>query len=417
MIRRNFLSLIPGSLALSLGFPKAIFADEKNVITSSNYDNRAYWVKTLARIADPVLVNLSKNTLKKNMPVEVNPVSKNDRSNSTYLEALGRLMAGLAPWLELGIDDTTEGKEREKYINLSLLSIKNAVDPNSPDCLIFSSNPYSQALVDVAFLAQSFIRAPKQLWEPLPVPTKKRVVDFIKASRAIKPGYNNWLLFTAMVEAFLMKFGEEYDNVRLDYGLKKHEEWYLGDGMYSDGPNFHLDYYNSYVIHPMLLDIAKVMLDSKKMSQEEYNKIVQRAVRYSEFQEAMISPEGTFPVIGRSKSYRFSAFQTLGMVSLIKKLPIDIKPAQVRSALSLVIGRIMEAPGTYDKNGWLQIGFAGHQPKIADKYISTGSLYMVSMGFLPLGLPATDEFWSAPATDWSSKKVYNGEDFIQSINH
>jgi len=158
-------------------------------------------------------------------------------------------------------------------------------------------------------------------------------------------------------------------------------------------------------------------LDNGSMKQEDYNKLLQKAVRYAEFQEAIISPEGTFPVIGRSKAYRFSALQTLGQIALLKKLPKDIEPAQVRSALSLVIGRIMESPGTYDKNGWLQIGFAGHQPKIADKYVSTGSLYMVSMGFLPLGLSVNDEFWTAPAADWSSKKVYQGEDFIQSLNH
>lgn len=418
MFRRNFLSLIQGSLALSLGLPKIGFATETEVEkTKQNHNSRAYWVQTLTRIADPVLINLSQGTLHENMPVEINPESKIDRTYATYLEAFGRLMAGLAPWLELGVDDTEEGKLRGKYIDLSIKSIKNAVDPNGTDSLVFAQKPFSQALVDTAFLAQGFIRAPKQLWEPLDAETKENVVAFMKASRVIKPGYNNWLLFSGMIEAFLMKFGQDYDNVRLDYALKKHEEWYVGDGMYSDGPNFHLDYYNSFVIHPMLLDISKVMLDNGVTSQEDYNKLAQRAVKYAEFQEAIISPEGTFPVIGRSKAYRFAAFQTLLQVALMKKLPKDISPAQVRSAMSLVIARSIEASGTFDKNGWLQIGFAGHQPKIADKYVSTGSLYMVSMGFLPLGLPPTDEFWIAPATDWSSKRVYQGEDFIQSLNH
>ncbi len=418
MFRRNFLSLIPGSMALSLGLPKLSFAAEaKGKKPKQNYNSRAYWVQTLTRIADPVLINLSQGTLHKNMPVEINPESKIDRAYATHLEAFSRLMAGLAPWLELGADDTEEGKLRGRYIDLSIKSIKNAVDPNGADSLVFSKKPFSQALVDTAFLAQGFIRAPKQLWEPLDAKTKRNVIEFMKASRVIKPGYNNWLLFTGMVEAFLMKFGEDYDIVRLEFGLKKHEEWYVGDGMYGDGANFHLDYYNSYVIQPMLLDIGKVMLDNGTMKQDEYNKLVQKAVRYAEFQEAIISPEGTFPVIGRSKAYRFSAFQTLGQITLMKKLPKDISPAQVRSAMSLVIARSIEASGTFDKNGWLQIGFAGHQPKIADKYVSTGSLYMVSMGFLPLGLPPTDEFWTAPAADWSSKRVYQGEDFIQSLNH
>ena len=43
--------------------------------------------------------------------------------------------------------------------------------------------------------------------------------------------------------------------MRVDYALRQHEQWYKGDGAYGDGPAFHWDYYNSFVIHPMLLDV------------------------------------------------------------------------------------------------------------------------------------------------------------------
>ena len=44
------------------------------------------------------------------MPVEAHATSK-DRPQYTYLEGLGRLLAGLAPWLELADDSTAEAKE------------------------------------------------------------------------------------------------------------------------------------------------------------------------------------------------------------------------------------------------------------------------------------------------------------------
>ncbi|WP_255537082.1 DUF2264 domain-containing protein [Desertivirga brevis] len=47
---------------------------------------------------------------------------------------------------------------------------------------------------------------------------------------------------------------------------------------------------------------------------------------------------------------------------------------------------------------------------MADFYITTGSLYITSLVFLPLGLPETDQFWSAPSSPWTSVKVWNGED-------
>jgi hypothetical protein len=69
----------------------------------------------------------------------------------------------------------------------------------------------------------------------------------------------------------------------------------------------------------------------------------------------------------------------------------------------------LDAPGSYTKEGWLAIGLAGSQHGLADFYITTGSLYIASNIFLPLGLPASDEFWSAPAAAWTSVKVWNGE--------
>ena len=78
--------------------------------------------------------------------------------------------------------------------------------------------------------------------------------------------------------------------------------------------------------------------------------------------------------------------------------------------MTAVIRRMIEAPGTFDADGWLTIGFAGHQPSIGESYISTGSLYLCTAGLIPLGLPATDEFWRAPAADWTSRKAWNGRD-------
>jgi hypothetical protein len=65
----------------------------------------------------------------------------------------------------------------------------------------------------------------------------------------------------------------------------------------------------------------------------------------------------------------------------------------------------------FDANGWLVLGFCGSQPSVADYYTSTGSLYLATLGFLPLGLPANDPFWSEPFTDWTSKKAWNSQPF------
>ncbi len=134
-------------------------------------------------------------------------------------------------------------------------------------------------------------------------------------------------------------------------------------------------------------------------------------VRYSEFLERMIAPDGTYPLFGRSITYRTGAFQALAQVALMEKLPDFIAPAQVRCGSTAVMHRMYDGCNNFDTNGWLVLGLCGHQPTAADTYTSTGSLYLATLGFLPLGLPAENKFWADPPGDWTSKKAWSGQPF------
>ena len=87
-------------------------------------------------------------------------------------------------------------------------------------------------------------------------------------------------------------------------------------------------------------------------------------------------------------------------------------PEQVRCALTAVMRRMIERPGTFDAKGWLTIGFAGHQPAMGEPYISTGSLYLCAAAWLPLGLSASDEFWAGAAKPWTAVKIWGGENMM-----
>lgn len=382
----------------------SLFALNGAAQTTTGAEDRAFWVESIVKISHPVLTNLSNNTLRKNMPYESLGKGPN---NFSQLEAVGRLICGIAPWLELGPDNTPEGKLRKKYIDLAVKGLKNGVNPSSPDYLVFGK-PY-QPLVDAAFLAQGLLRAPKQLWGNLDAQGKEWMITELKRSRAIKPWENNWLLFASTVEAALLEFTGECDVERLTYGVNKfRNEWYKGDGLYGDGPAFHMDYYNSYVIHPMLTDVLIVMKKHNVEGADFLDTQLARHTRYADQLERFISPEGTFPVVGRSIAYRFGAFHALSEACLIKILPKHVVPAQVRCALTAVIRNQLKSPKNFDANGWLRVGFTGEQLNMSESYINTGSVYLCAMGLLPLGLPATDEFWTAPAAEWTNKKAWNG---------
>lgn len=409
MQRKDFIKSA-GALGLSGAFARKMpTVDTLTMQAGSKTNDRQYWINIMTMIADPVLNSLSQGKLRKRMPVETRPgVKPSQRKPYTYLEAFGRLMTGIAPWLELGKDNTKEGKIRAKYIDLSRQSLANAVNPESPDFMDFDHG--SQPLVDAAFLAHALIKAPNELWHQSSRETRQNIIKALKSSRKITPYYSNWVLFSAMVEATLQKYDNSGDMVRMDLAVRAVEGWYMGDGVYGDGPEFHWDYYNSYVIQPFLLTILNIMQQEDSGYRSLYQTSLQRSQRYGEILQRSIAPDGTYPPIGRSITYRFAAFQLLSQIAWKQQLPDVLDPAGVRGSLTKVIRNVTEAPGTFDDEGWLRIGLYGHQPHLAESYISTGSLYMCSAVFLPLGLPADDKFWSADLEPSIAEKIWSGQD-------
>ena len=375
--------------------------------------DRKYWTDLAYQIAYPVLSNMSQGKLKENMLVEVSPNWDGRDKGVTYMETFGRLMAGIAPWLSLPDDDTEEGKLRKELREMALKSYANAVDPENPDYLLWRG--HGQALVDAAYVAESFLRAYDALWVPLDDDTKKRYIEEFTQLRRVDPPYTNWLLFSSTIESLLAKVGAECDEYRVNSAIRKTEEWYTGDGWYADGPEFSFDYYSSYVFHPMYLETLQAMKDAGRYTRIHYPKYYDRALKrtqkFSIVLERLISPEGTFPVFGRSIPYRMATMQPLALMAWYEKLPAGLSNGQVRNALTSVMHSMFDGKENFNEKGFLTIGFAGRQPNIADWYTNNGSLYMTSLAFLPLGLPATHPFWTDAPLPTTNQKAWSGKPF------
>lgn len=372
--------------------------------------DRQVWADLCYKISQPVLENMSKGNFQKDFPLELSPTWDGRDTKVAYLETFARLMAGISPWLALPDDGTPEGKQRKQLHEWAIQAYKNAVDPNSPDKITWLTNT-SQPLCDASYLVESFMRAPEATWGQLDEVTKKRYIEGLKSLRTIRPAYNNWLLFRAMVEVFFMSIGEDVDEYALSVGLQKMSEWYLSDGWYSDGPEYAMDYYNSYVMHPMMVEVVEMCKKHKFSTPISLDLAVKRMNRFNTILERFISPEGAYPAVGRSVIYRMGAFQTLAMSAWKYGLPKDLTNGSVRSALTCVMKRMFAVDGNFDDKGYLRLGFAGHQPNLANYYSNNGSLYMTSLVFMPLGLPADHPFWTAPAEPWTSQKAWSGQEF------
>ena len=368
------------------------------------WEDRIFWVETLQKIALPVLMNVKKDSLRKNMLLES---KSSEGSKFAYLQAFARVFNGIAPWLELGPNESEEGRLRDKYIDLTIRAISVAVNPKRNDYMFY--NEPKQSLVDMALFAQGLLRSKNQIWLNLPMDVQAKIIDELKNSRMIAPYENHWLLYTSLIEATLLEFTGECDKERLVYAIHKfRDEWYIGDAIYNDGEDFASNYYNSIFIHPMLNDILMVMRKYRLADGEFLDVQFMRSSRLASQLERCISPNGTFPVVGRSMTYRTGVFHTLSQVALLRILPRNIEVAQVRSALTKVLRNLFEGNQNFANGGWLITGLNGHQTELAENDINTGSLYLCCSVFLPLGLDSNDPFWSDDFAEWTSLKAWNG---------
>ena len=362
-------------------------------------NTRKYWLDLMLRIAEPVLTAFAERRFEQDFPDDFHPGRRKFRG----LEALGRTMCGIAPWLELDGLTGDEAEKQSKLRDLARAAIDSATDPESPDFLDFTTQ--GQPLVDAAFLAHGIVRAPRELWENLEPCVKKNLTAALLSTRIITPCDNNWLLFAAIVEAALHLMGESIIFMRVYNAVAAFsEKYYLGDGTYGDGAPYHFDYYNSFVIHPMYIDVIRTFDRYAELLPEA----IRRAKRYSAILEKMIAPDGTYIIIGRSSVYRFGAFQLLSQSVLQDFIPEEIRPAQVRCALTAVLKKCDEG-GLFDDNGWLVPGVYGCQPDLAEEYINTGSLYLCSAVFLALGVSQEHPFWSDADEKWTQQKLWSGE--------
>jgi len=409
--RRSFLrGILAAGGAIGLGTGRRLLAADAVPQAGAAAEpeagsDRDLWIQTLDRVSRPVLEHLAADRLRARMPVEAPAGGPDARRPFSHLEAFGRTVSGLAPWLE-AFGET--GAEAGRTAELVRRGIERATNPQAADFMNFRHG--GQALVDTAFLSYGLVLAPTALWQPLGDDVKIRVGDALRSTRALTPGNNNWLLFSAMVEACLAKFGAQWQPEPIDRAVRSLDSWYKGDGIYGDGPEFHWDYYNSYVIQPFLTTILETMrpIDPRWKGYEA--RVAGRALRYAAVQERMIAPDGSFAPVGRSLTYRCGAFHHLAHQAWRGRLPAGLGAGQVRCALSAVIRRTLGAEDTFDADGWLRVGLCGAQPSLAETYISTGSLYLCLLAFHPLGLPRDDAFWNEPKADWTQRRAWSGRD-------
>ncbi len=369
---------------------------------------RKFWCESLYKIAYPILSLASKGELRNTLIFDT---PHHRKIKVGYLEAIARTFYGISGWLNLKEDEIENEQERtmhKEMLDLAQKTIANIVDPKHPEYCKFHGVTLTQPIVDCAFLASALIDAKEVLYDAQTDEVKKNIITALKKSASIRPiPTTNWLLFPAIIETCLYVLTGKCNKRPIDYSLKKFESWYVGDGFYCDGEKFAFDYYNSFVIHPMLEQITRNMSKQNLKYSIWHRREEQRLDKYVLHLEKFIAPDGTYAACGRSITYRTGAFNALAKSAYRKILPSELCAGQVRNGLSLVLAKMMSAKTLFDEKGFLNVGLFGEGRQYAQSYINKGSVYLCSAVFAPLGLPSNDEFWTCPISDISWVKCWS----------
>ncbi|WP_350277535.1 DUF2264 domain-containing protein [Kribbella sp. HUAS MG21] len=249
--------------------------------------------------------------------------------------------------------------------------------------------PCSQQMVEAAAIAVGLHESRAWLWDKLDAPEQQVVVDWLSGFVGSRTWDNNWRLFQVVGEQFLASVGAPYSQDDIDAGLDRIEDWYVGDGWYSDGAGQNFDHYIGWAMHlypGLWTRMAGPSADGRLAVYRE------RLHRFLEDAVHLTGTDGAPIHFGRSLCYRMAAAAPYWMGALLDATPLT--PGQTRRLCSGTLRHFVDH-GVPDERGLLTLGWHHHFLPVTQPYSGPASPYWASKGFLGLLLPADHEVWTA----------------------
>ncbi|WP_409234459.1 DUF2264 domain-containing protein [Streptomyces sp. PA5.6] len=246
----------------------------------------------------------------------------------------------------------------------------------------------SQQMVEAASIAIGLYETRPWIWDRLDTRVQERVVDWFSGFVGGKTWDNNWRLFQVVSEQFLASVGAPYSRADIDGGLDRIEDWYRGDGWYTDGDGRNFDYYNGWAMHLYPLWWARMTGGDDGGRATAYReRLGQFLATYPHF----FGGDGAPVHQGRSLTYRFAATAPVWMGALADCTPLA--PGLTRRLASGTARHFVER-GVPDERGLLPLGWYGTFLPATQAYSGPASPYWASKGFLGLLLPADHPVWT-----------------------
>ena len=296
-----------------------------------------------------------------------------------------------------GADDGDPHGHAQFYADGLAAAMRPGAPGHWPRAVAGADYPHAgitQPAVEAANLAFGLALCREQLWDRLDEAVRAPLTDWLLHHARLRVWDSNWLLFPAIVEAFLGSVGVGVPGGRGAESVERVESWYLGHGWYNDGPpaepGRNLDHYNSWVIQPFLWQWYRLRGEAGPAGRTA--RFQDRLRAFAATNALLFAPDGAPLHQGRSLTYRHAVLGGLWTAALAGVDPLP--PGSLRALAGRTLryfDRLGADGGTPPALGWAGPEFL----PATQVYSGPGSPYFAGMGFLGLAAPADHPLWAA----------------------
>ncbi|MEU5646566.1 DUF2264 domain-containing protein [Streptomyces milbemycinicus] len=346
-------------------------------------EDRAHWERT----ADQLLLAVRPYATGEHALIDLPGVPSTNGAHSDGLEGFARtfLLAGfrlagaggndphdIAGWYAQGLAAGTDPKNPERW-------------PTFAEC--------NQAKVEAASIALALHETRPLIWDRLDDQVRQRVLDWFAPMVGDPMPGNNWIWFQGITEAFARTVGGQWRQQDLDRIIALTDDWYAGDGWYSDGltggAHRNFDHYNGWAMHLYPLWFCRILGHAAPGGLLDRYRA--RLHRFLADQRLLIGANGSPLVQGRSLTYRHAALASLWTGALFDATPLA--PGETRALANRMLHHFTDH-GAIDEQRLLTLGWHRPYRGILQAYSGPASPYWASKGFIGLALPPDHPVWT-----------------------
>lgn len=296
------------------------------------------------------------------------------------LEGFSRVLWGLVPYWKGGKDSCLD--------DIVLEGVTNGTDPSHPEYW-GTYHGVHQAYVEMAAPAYGILLTPGKIWEPLSQKAKENFAAWLYQINDNLIPDNNWRFFRVLVNCALRRVGMRYSSERLEEDLNRIDEFYRGDGWYSDGMTQQRDYYIAFAMH--FYSLLYVGL-CEKDDPERCRTYRERARIFAKDFIYWFGTRGEALPFGRSLTYRFAQGCFWGALAFADE---EAMPWGVVKGIINRHFRWWFSQPILDCEDKLTLGYAYPNLTMCEGYNAPGSPYWSFKSFVMLALTEDHPFWQA----------------------